>query len=475
MASQGDSSVSGARPTAVDAQPPASAPLAPALAIPAPLLQALAPIVIRRSQRQLCLLVFSGSMSIHDYVLKMKSIDGLTTAGQPFNDDNLILYILGGLGLEYDSVVVNRTYRGDRITLSNVQFLLQSQEMRIDQLNTTIADLVAPSSNYATRGRRNFPPSNPGRSTNHRSYGRGRGRGGNQNRVACQNTLHQNVITDLMSLLFLQVPAMEQIILTKPLPTMEMVNRHFWPTLDNSHTLMIPTGHGFEEGSTSRDGYSPRHKGYLCLHSSGHVYIASSVSFDENEFPFAHGFTYPSADTDSTLTHSQYPQWLPYFPTVTPEHAPGVNIDTTSCSPTQEVSPLNPLTTSHQSMSTTPHPTSSPTCPFTPRPTQSYPTVLLHIYLPISPATTSHSSTSISSPLPTRPTPHIQAQPQPSHPMITRAKANIHKPRVFTAFSLSPLAFLTEFEPDNVAATLKNPQWKGAMDTEYFAIKRNNS
>ncbi|XP_062075179.1 uncharacterized protein LOC133779204 [Humulus lupulus] len=70
----------------------------------------------------------NGSLSIHDYILKMKTIaDGLTAAGQVFSDDDLILYILGGLGPEYDSVVINLTSRGDRLTLSEVQFLLQSQ------------------------------------------------------------------------------------------------------------------------------------------------------------------------------------------------------------------------------------------------------------------------------------------------------------------------------------------------------------
>ena len=29
-------------------------------------------------------------------------------------------------------------------------------------------------------------------------------------------------------------------------------------------------------------GYSPFHKGYRCLHPSGRIYIARSVSFDEN-------------------------------------------------------------------------------------------------------------------------------------------------------------------------------------------------
>ena len=128
-----------------------------------------------------------GSMTIHDYVLKMKSLaDGLSAAGQAFTDDDLILYILGGLGSEYDSVVVNLTSRADRVSLSEVQFLLQSQEMRLDQQNAASSDLGLPSAQFAARGRRPYTPPPSGRPPNPRGRGRGRGRQPNNNRVVCQ-------------------------------------------------------------------------------------------------------------------------------------------------------------------------------------------------------------------------------------------------------------------------------------------------
>lgn len=131
-----------------------------------------------------------GSLTINDYVLKMKSLaDGLTAAGQVFTDEDLILYILGGLGPEYDSVVINFTSRGDRISLSEVQFLLQSQELRIDQQTSLASDVVLPSAQYASRGRRPSAPPPSGRPPNPRGRGRGRGRGrngNNFNRITCQ-------------------------------------------------------------------------------------------------------------------------------------------------------------------------------------------------------------------------------------------------------------------------------------------------
>uniref|UniRef100_A0A803Q3P6 Uncharacterized protein n=1 Tax=Cannabis sativa TaxID=3483 RepID=A0A803Q3P6_CANSA len=90
-------------------------PYAQALAAPL-----LAPITICLDQENY-LYWRSQGLSIHDYVLKMKTIvDGLTAAGQVFSDNDLILYILGGLKPEYDSVVINLTSTVDRITLSEV-------------------------------------------------------------------------------------------------------------------------------------------------------------------------------------------------------------------------------------------------------------------------------------------------------------------------------------------------------------------
>ena len=118
-----------------------------------------------------------GSLTIHDYVLNMKSLaDSLNATGQSFTDDDLILYILGGLGPEYDSVVVNLTSRGVHISLAEVQFLLQSQEARIEQLNAAASDVVPPSAQLASRGRRSFSQPSSGHNSGPRGRGRGRGR-----------------------------------------------------------------------------------------------------------------------------------------------------------------------------------------------------------------------------------------------------------------------------------------------------------
>ena len=130
-------------------------------------------------------------------MLKMKAMaNSLMAAGQQISDDELILYILGGLGHEFEAIIVNLTSR-DSITLQKVQFMLQTHEMRLENLNALkMLDL----SNYTSNFSKKFTPSSlPFKGKNH-SRGRykrdrghyitGGGRGYNQssslNKPLCQ-------------------------------------------------------------------------------------------------------------------------------------------------------------------------------------------------------------------------------------------------------------------------------------------------
>ncbi|KAL5811120.1 hypothetical protein ACOSQ3_027853 [Xanthoceras sorbifolium] len=67
-----------------------------------------------------------GSLTISDYILKMRSYaDHLLSAGHFVSDQDVIMNVLHGLGLEYDSVIVHITSRQDEITLSEAQYLSQ--------------------------------------------------------------------------------------------------------------------------------------------------------------------------------------------------------------------------------------------------------------------------------------------------------------------------------------------------------------
>ena len=55
---------------------------------------------------------------IEEYIFKIRSLtDLLNSVGHFIADDKLILYILGGLGQEYEFVVVNLTSRHDFLSL----------------------------------------------------------------------------------------------------------------------------------------------------------------------------------------------------------------------------------------------------------------------------------------------------------------------------------------------------------------------
>ena len=78
-----------------------------------------------------------GPMSIKDYILKIKNVaECLLAVGQVIIDEELILYILGGLSQEYESVVINLTSRQDTISLQEVQYKFQMQEIRLEQLTS---------------------------------------------------------------------------------------------------------------------------------------------------------------------------------------------------------------------------------------------------------------------------------------------------------------------------------------------------
>ncbi|PON76987.1 hypothetical protein PanWU01x14_029960 [Parasponia andersonii] len=61
--------------------------------------------------------VKKGSMTINDYFLKMGGItENLAAAVQVPSDDELLLYILGGLSNEYDPVIMNLTSRQESVS-----------------------------------------------------------------------------------------------------------------------------------------------------------------------------------------------------------------------------------------------------------------------------------------------------------------------------------------------------------------------
>ncbi|XP_031271409.1 uncharacterized protein LOC116129821 [Pistacia vera] len=82
-----------------------------------------------------------GNLTVSEYVKKMKGIaESLSSSGQIVSDEEVLQYVLDGLGPEFDAVVVNLTSRieskFDSITLQEAQFLLQKYELRLEKFNS---------------------------------------------------------------------------------------------------------------------------------------------------------------------------------------------------------------------------------------------------------------------------------------------------------------------------------------------------
>ncbi|KAL5757180.1 hypothetical protein ACOSQ2_021926 [Xanthoceras sorbifolium] len=97
-----------------------------------------------------------GAMNMTDYIIKMKGIsDCLTAAGQFMIGQDLVLSILSGLRVEYDPVVIYLIARQDQINLSEAQFLLLTQQQRLEQLNAVASiDLSSASAHFASGDRK---------------------------------------------------------------------------------------------------------------------------------------------------------------------------------------------------------------------------------------------------------------------------------------------------------------------------------
>uniref|UniRef100_A0A803Q5W2 Reverse transcriptase Ty1/copia-type domain-containing protein n=1 Tax=Cannabis sativa TaxID=3483 RepID=A0A803Q5W2_CANSA len=81
-------------------------------------------------------------LSISDFVDKVQSItDSLAAVGSPILEQDIILQLLNGLGLEFDSVVSRINARSDLLSLKEVQALLLSHESRLEH-HSALTDLT---------------------------------------------------------------------------------------------------------------------------------------------------------------------------------------------------------------------------------------------------------------------------------------------------------------------------------------------
>ncbi|KAH9792303.1 retrovirus-related pol polyprotein from transposon RE2 [Citrus sinensis] len=191
-------------------------------------------------------------------------------------------------------------------------------------------------------------------------------------------------------------------------------------------------------------GYSPAHKGYKCLHSSGKIYIARHVVFDESTFPYSIDSAFNSNESSLSSSSSLTPQQV-------------YQLSTLSVTPMSDV---NNLCNSQQAIPTR---SSSQHSDNSSHINNQHSHLQTHL-----PATEPFVEPQTSS------SPHHTVHPtstpiQPNtHPMTTRSKAGIFKPKLYTAT-------LVHKEPDSVYEAMQNPKWLTAMREEYAALMENGT
>ncbi|KAL3642739.1 hypothetical protein CASFOL_013554 [Castilleja foliolosa] len=127
-----------------------------------------------------------GGLSMREYLNKVKSCcDLLSAAGEKVSESDHLLYILGGLGTEYNPVLVSLTSRSasQPVSLTEAHAILLSLENRLETIENPFGNVDDSnfSANLSTgnRGGRNgFSQSNRGRNNSSYNNNNNRGRGG---------------------------------------------------------------------------------------------------------------------------------------------------------------------------------------------------------------------------------------------------------------------------------------------------------
>ena len=180
-------------------------------------------------------------------------------------------------------------------------------------------------------------------------------------------------------------------------------------------------------------GYSSKHKGYLCLHSTGKIYVAYDVLFNEEEFLFSSGFLSDPLVNNTLCVNKlnslpitlQSQSWsVPIVPTST-------SVPITSNLPLR--SPVTNLSNGQHSESVSPIHSHSPPVYSSDQHLES--TSPVH-----SQQFSSYTSAGQCS-IPVSPIPPVLAMhrscPESVHGMITRSKTGVFKPKCYNVSNVS--------------------------------------
>ncbi|KAL5834518.1 hypothetical protein ACOSQ4_014015 [Xanthoceras sorbifolium] len=142
-----------------------------------------------------------GGDSISEFVMKIKNIgDALMEAREEVPDRDLILALMGGVGHEYDAVVVMISSQHRTMSLEDAQFSFLMHEQHIDQLNTVAQlNISGASTHFAANQAGNYDKKGQRNGGNSGSGNRGNGRGRNGQRGGRYRRSNQRIYCQLCS------------------------------------------------------------------------------------------------------------------------------------------------------------------------------------------------------------------------------------------------------------------------------------
>ena len=210
-------------------------------------------------------------------------------------------------------------------------------------------------------------------------------------------------------------------------------------------------------------------------HPAGRIYVAKSVVFYENPFPYKCLFiSNNSLPASFSTKNSGAPAFV--FP---PLSSKTVMVHSSKCSsvtskppsalfPNQQINQTLPgqhLNNSSASSSSCQHFNCS--SPSFSKQNSDVPLVQVPFISSSSPTEPSPSSVSSVSTHSKKKQPVVPSLLPSTHPMQTRSKAGIFKPKLLTVTGCP--------EPANISLALTDPNWKKAMNDEYQALIRNHT
>ncbi|TXG51461.1 hypothetical protein EZV62_023985 [Acer yangbiense] len=352
-----------------------------------------------------------GTSSMTEYLMKKKSlIDALLYSGNVICEDDKIIYVLGGLGPEYDPFVIPITSINGCYSLPEIIALLLTHEARLEQ-HTQSESLTI---NMAANSQ-NFNQNRKGNGVM-QQYGNGRGHvQGNTQAVAGKIPFE---------LLYKTTPNYDQV-------------RVFWclcyPYLRpyNKNKLQ------YRSTACVFLGYNPQYKCYKCISSTGRIYMARHVVFNEKSFPFDIDPKFGSGSSSSASSSQFTSSTSCLIPTIL-QWRPVISSHT-QAAPFISSTAIDLVSTSHSHQSVMQRDDPIDNSP-------------VHLSLAAIHVTLVQSPTNVTSKAY-----HQQVEQQSNlqnannHPMITRAKAAIYKPKIC-------IASAEEKEPTITKEALHNPK-----------------